>query len=66
MIIFGGQNEDRQISVVYKGGIKRIGTLPFDFIQGRCHFDSGNVYLCFSAPSNDQDISKRTCHKRYA
>ena len=46
-ILFGGDSERRQISVVYRNGIKRIGTLPFDFSSGRCHLHNEAIFLCF-------------------
>jgi len=58
-ILFGGKAELRQISVVYRNGIKRINTLPFDFYKGRCHFNIGAVFLCF-----DYDETK-LCRTRY-
>jgi len=57
-ILFGGDAEKRQIAVVYRKGIKRIGTLPFDFFEGRCHFNNGTVFLCFGDDS-------KLCRTRY-
>ena len=46
-ILFGGELELRQISVVHRNGIKRINNLPFNFDSGRCHVNNGTVFLCF-------------------
>ena len=59
MIIFGGQNEMSQISVVYPFGVHRLHTLPFPFGGGRCDYSNGTIYLCFS---NDERYS---CYNRY-
>ena len=63
-ILFGGDDmedimEPRQISVVYRNGIRRINTLPFDFVYGRCHLNNGTVFLCFDG------WEQRLCRKRY-
>ena len=51
-MLFGGETEQRQISVVYRNGVKRISTLPFDFEYGRCKFNNGTVFLCFDIAAN--------------
>jgi len=60
MVIFGGQNEKRQISIIYKNlhkfGAHRIQSLPFSFSSGKCYFSNGIVYLCF--PHNQGKL----CH----
>jgi len=48
VILFGGEEHLRsQISVVTPFGVKLINTLPFDFTDGKCHFNNGTIYLCF-------------------
>ena len=59
VILLGGLDERKQISVVYPFGVKRINTLPFDFQDGRC-LHSGLAYLCFSY------LEGRQCRSRYA
>lgn len=59
MIIFGGGDESQQVSVVYPGGIYRINTLPFQFQEGRCHYNNGTVYLCF-----DHHAFQNLCYQR--
>lgn len=61
-ILFGGLNEIRQISVVHKNGIKRINSLPFDFCDGKCHFNNGSLVLCFGRSSAEE---KKLCRTRY-
>jgi len=58
-VVFGGLHEKRQISVIYRNGIKRINNLPFNFQGGVCHFNNGTVFLCF-----DGDAEK-LCRARY-
>ena len=67
-ILFGGRGGsergttgDKQISVVYKSGIKRIGTLPFYFSDGKCDFTDGTVSLCFPFYTDTYAY----CHQRY-
>ena len=38
--IFGGQSEEKQISIIYPIGIQRIGSLPFRFRHGQCTWTS--------------------------
>ena len=45
-IVFGGNVEKSQVSVIYPGGVKRIQSLPFQLQNGRCHHDDGTIYLC--------------------
>ena len=54
VILFGGQKEKRQVSVVFPFGVKRINTLTFDFVNGRCYFNNGVVFLGFSYAEKDQ------------
>ena len=56
VILFGGQNEKRQISVVSPFGVKRVNTLPFGFSDGRCALHNSTIYLCFS-------VEERQCHR---
>ena len=58
-ILFGAKSEPRQISVVYRNGIKRINTLPFDFEAGRCHLNNGILFLCFDRREH------KLCRTRY-
>ena len=49
MYLFGGANEERQISRVTGCGLKRIGDLNFDFSEGTCTLmQSSTVLLCFA------------------
>ena len=58
MLLFGGlAGFDKQVSVIYPGGVHRIQTLPFHFKRGRCHFSNNTVYLCFA------EEDKKLCHK---
>ena len=59
LVIFGGITEKRQISVIYPTGIYRLQTLDFEFYEGRCVYQDGAVYLCFSVDMQD------SCMKRY-
>ena len=68
LFVFGGEVESNQISQIYPWGIHRIGTLPFDFIGGRCHHFNDVVYLCFhDCMCNNCSCSgaKVKCHKRF-
>ena len=47
MIIFGGHNEQRQISRLDDYKLKRIGSLDFDHENGACSVMNGEIYLCF-------------------
>jgi len=58
MVLFGGNKETHQISVVYPWGMKRIQSLQFPFIEGQCAYFDQTVYLCFD--SEDQKL----CRKR--
>mgnify|MGYP006945000338 CR=1 FL=1 len=40
VIVFGGGIE-KQISIIYPSGIKRVASLPFTFHYGRCHIYDG-------------------------
>ena len=51
ILLFGGTLEPRQVSIVYSGGVSRLHSLDFDFIDGRCHYSYRTVYLCFSVAS---------------
>ena len=56
--MFGGNKEKRQISRVDGCGLKRVGSLAFDFYKGACTTVNDDLLvLCF--PYND---GKR-CHK---
>ena len=57
MTLFGGQNEETQISIVYPTGIQRIGSLPFELINGRCTYSNGIVFLCYSFTDHSQCYS---------
>ena len=49
MYVFGGSNLKRQISTVDGCGLKRIGSLNFDFERGACTTVQGTgTLLCFS------------------
>ena len=57
MYVFGGAKEHRQIAQVTTKdcGLKRIGNLPFDFVQGACTVIEGDeIILCFDTKQNDQ------------
>jgi len=57
MTVFGGQNEKTQISVVYQAGIQRIGSLPFEFENGRCTYSNGTVFLGYAFYEKSQCYS---------
>ena len=48
MYIFGGSNDSRQISVVKKCSLERIGQLDFEHYSAACTSANGMVYLCFN------------------
>jgi len=51
ILIFGGMNQDQQVTELFPsaGSIsKRIWTLPFEFVSGRCTHHEDVIYLCFS------------------
>ena len=48
MIIFGGEDQRRQINQVQGCTIQRIGTLEFDHDGGGCTTNKNDIYLCFS------------------
>ena len=57
MYVFGGAKEHRQISQVTTKdcGLKRIGNLQFDFVQGACTvIEENEIILCFDTKQNDQ------------
>ena len=57
MYVFGGANEHRQIAQVTTQdcGIKKLGNLPFDFVQGACTvIEQNEIILCFDMKENDQ------------
>ena len=57
MLLFGGANEHRQIAKVTAQdcGIKRMGNLPFDFVQGACTvIEHKEIILCFDIKENNQ------------
>jgi len=59
MLLFGGWGEERQISEVYfweKSATRRIRSLPFDFVNGKCIYNNGTVYLCFD--NNEQKLCR--------
>ena len=66
LIIFGGQDEQTQITVVYPLGSQRIGSLPFTFENGICINNNGTVYLCYSAvPESTKNLCRIRCVKNY-
>ena len=57
MYVFGGFKENRQIAQVTTKdcGLKRLGSLSFDFVQGACTVIEGDeIMLCFDIKANDQ------------
>ena len=57
MYVFGGAKENRQIAQVTTKdcGLKRLGSLSFDFVQGACTVIEGDeIMLCFDIKANDQ------------
>ena len=57
MYVFGGVKENRQIAQVTNKdcGLKRLGSLAFDFVQGACTVIEGDeIMLCFDIKANDQ------------
>ena len=63
-ILFGGNFEPRQISVVYRNGIKIVNTLPFNFGEGRCLLSNGTAFLCFDN-SLGHPNPRSLCRTRY-
>jgi len=56
--IFGDYESDhRQISVIDKCALRRIGSLPFPFRGGSCTTVDATLYLCF-----ERETDHRTCH----
>ena len=53
-ILFGGNYEPTQVSVLSQFGVTRINTLPFFFRGGRCVIHHGVVFLCFVGNAEDQ------------
>ena len=48
LYIFGGFYESRQISKIEPNcKLRRVGTLPFDFVGGTCNSFDNKVLLCF-------------------
>jgi len=62
ILLLGGDKERyKRISEVHpwKNSItKRIGTLPFEFNEGRCTEHNGIAYLCF--PLSDRNLCQKT------
>ena len=57
MFVFGGAKENRKIAQVTTKdcGLKRLGSLSFDFVQGACTVIEGDeIMLCFDVKANDQ------------
>ena len=57
MYVFGGAKEQKQIAQVKTQdcGIKRIGSLPFNFVQGACTvIEENEIMLCFDIKEYDQ------------
>ena len=48
MVIFGGHNEERQISRLKGYKLKRIGSLDFEHMFGACSVMNEEIYLCFN------------------
>ena len=56
--VFGGSTERQQISRLNGHELKRIGTLPFDHLNGACGVMSNQfIFLCFNA--GDQNDWRR-------
>ena len=57
--IYGSRESDqKQISVLEKCSLKRIGTLPFSFVYGACTSTHDSIYLCFQ-----DHTDKKSCRK---
>ena len=61
--VFGGLSQERQISEVTQGELKRIGTLDFDHNLGACsNVDDREIYLCFDLSKYD---NMKQCRSAY-
>lgn len=59
-----GQDQMRQISVLDKCQLERVGNLTVDMLIPSCHATANAVFLCFygSSTKSDIDVAKR-CYK---
>ena len=56
--VYGGNTYKRQIAKVTDKSLRKIGSLPFDFIAGCCSSTTDKIILCFHFNGD-----KRTCYK---
>ena len=56
--VYGGKTYKRQIAKVTDKSLRKIGSLPFDFIAGCCSSTTDKIILCFHFNGD-----KRTCYK---
>ena len=63
--VFGGLKQTRQISLLYPWGLRRFGTLPFDFQEGLCVAFNENAYLGFAALTDGKNCSTRLSYLIY-
>ena len=45
--LLGGRDERKQISKLFDCELRRIGTLPFDFVLGGCAVGKNLMFMCF-------------------
>ena len=61
MVVFGGENFERQISVLDGCQLTKKGELPFDLYTGACaQRDDAEIFLCFTDISDDSTY--KNCH----
>ena len=64
MVVFGGESERRQISLLDDRKLRRIGHLTFDFTFGACTVISQKfIFLCFSLKSNSKHVEHHQCRR---
>ena len=59
MLIFGGEDFQRQILQVQSCELKSIGELAFDHDGGACEVFDDEIYLCFSY-NGDERLCRKT------
>ena len=62
MVVFGGYNYKRQISVVNNCQLTKKGELPFDMANGACaQRDNAEIFICFE--NWDDKSTWKNCHR---
>lgn len=59
MYVFGGSNYSRQISMIKKCALERIGQLNFEHYSAACSSSDNHVYLCFNGHSHSDGTKCR-------